>query len=61
MFKKLTTLLVALCCMVPMVMAQTMVVEPYGVSPRDASSDPADIFDRAFNGLLNVGSRPRCT
>ncbi|UCE06757.1 MAG: hypothetical protein JSW07_01565, partial [bacterium] len=55
MFKKLTTLLVVLCCMVPMVMAQTMSVEPYGVSPRDVSNDPADIFDRAFNGLLNVG------
>lgn len=55
MFKKLTILLVALCCMVPMVMAQTMMVEPYGISPRDADSDPADIFDRAYNGLLNVG------
>ncbi|MCP4412243.1 MAG: hypothetical protein GY808_06705, partial [Gammaproteobacteria bacterium] len=35
--------------------AQSIWVETNGVSPRDADSDTTDIFDRAYNGLLNVG------
>lgn len=39
--------------------AQTLVVSPYGVSPREASLDGADIFDRAYSGLLNVGVKTK--
>jgi len=35
--------------------AQNVSLETYGVSPRDVEDDEADIFDRAYNGLLNVG------
>lgn len=61
MFKKLTILLVVLCCMVPMVMAQTLKLEPYGISPAQVKADTVGnpnyigIFDRTFSGLLNVG------
>jgi len=30
-------------------------VEPFGVSPRRASLDSTDIYDLAYNGMLNVG------
>ncbi|UCE04991.1 MAG: hypothetical protein JSW07_15390, partial [bacterium] len=55
MLKKLTAFLIVFCCCTSMVLAQTMKVEPFGISPRDASTDEGDIFDRAYNGLLNVG------
>ncbi len=35
--------------------AQTVSLNTYGISPRDAAVDTTDIFDRAYNGLLNVG------
>ncbi|MBT3895005.1 MAG: hypothetical protein HOF29_02905 [Candidatus Marinimicrobia bacterium] len=35
--------------------SQSLYVGTYGVSPRDAAADAEDIFDRAYNGLLNVG------
>ncbi len=34
---------------------QSVSLEPYGVSPRDADQDTTDMFDVAYNGLLNVG------
>jgi len=61
MFKKLTIILVVLCCMVPMVMAQTLMLKPYGITPTqvkaDTLGDPeyVGLFDRTFSGLLNVG------
>ena len=36
--------------------AQTVSLNTYGVSPRDVEADTNDIFDLAFNGLLNVGT-----
>jgi Secretion system C-terminal sorting domain/Cytochrome c554 and c-prime len=37
-------------------LAQTLTVEPFGVSPRDAEEDTVlQYFDRPYNGLLNVG------
>jgi fibronectin type 3 domain-containing protein len=38
-----------------LVTTQTLVIEPYGISPRDASRDTTGYFDQAYNGLLNVG------
>jgi len=35
--------------------AQTVSIHPLGMSPRQVSADANDIFDRAYNGLLNVG------
>ncbi|MBT7939589.1 MAG: T9SS type A sorting domain-containing protein [Candidatus Marinimicrobia bacterium] len=35
--------------------SQSLYVGTYGVSPRDTEVDAEDIFDRAYNGLLNVG------
>ncbi|MBU0475402.1 MAG: T9SS type A sorting domain-containing protein [Bacteroidetes bacterium] len=35
--------------------SQTVSVETYGVSPRDAAVSATDIFDLAYNGLANVG------
>jgi hypothetical protein len=32
-----------------------VVVGTYGISPREAGEDTLDIFDRPYNGLLNVG------
>lgn len=44
-----------LCCIYSMLSSQTMMVRPHGISPRDASASSEDIFDRSYNGLLNVG------
>jgi hypothetical protein len=61
MFKKLTIMLVVLFCMAPMVMAQTLMLEPHGVSPAQVKADTVGnpdyvgLFNRTFNGLLNVG------
>jgi Secretion system C-terminal sorting domain/Cytochrome c552 len=35
--------------------SQTVTLESYGVSPRDVEVDTSDIFDIAFNGMVNVG------
>ncbi|MBT3684034.1 MAG: hypothetical protein HOG35_13390 [Candidatus Marinimicrobia bacterium] len=35
--------------------SQSLYVNTYGVSPRDAAADAEDIFERPYNGLLNVG------
>lgn len=38
------------------VLAQSITLDPYGVSPRDVARDTVALyFDRAYNGLLNVG------
>ncbi|HEX9975302.1 MAG TPA: T9SS type A sorting domain-containing protein [bacterium] len=61
MLKKLTILSVLLCCMVPMVMAQTLKLEPRGISPAQVIADTVGnpnyvgIFNRTFSGLLTVG------
>ncbi len=61
MFKKLTVLFVALACLAPMVMGQTLKLEPYGISPAQAKADTVGnpnyigIFNRTYSGLLNVG------
>ncbi|MEN8192753.1 MAG: T9SS type A sorting domain-containing protein [Bacteroidota bacterium] len=41
------------------VSAQDVSVETYGVSPRDAEMDTLDIFDLAYNGLMNVGKETK--
>ncbi len=43
------------CCLITLAFSQTMTLHPYGVSPREAGLDEADIFDVRFNGLPNVG------
>ncbi|MBC8184984.1 T9SS type A sorting domain-containing protein [candidate division KSB1 bacterium] len=53
MFKKLTLVVLVLCCLTPIALAQEMVVFPYGMSPREVAAQP--LIDRAFNGLSNVG------
>lgn len=35
--------------------SQTLKLETYGISPRDAAVDTMDIFTNAYNGLMNVG------
>ena len=55
MFKKVTLLFLVLMFVTTMAVAQTINLEPYGKSPREADMNPNDIFDRAYNGLLNVG------
>lgn len=42
--------------MFAVVSSQSLYVSTYGISPRDAAADAEDIFDRAYNGLLNVGN-----
>lgn len=53
--KKTMTIFAVLFCLMAMGVSQSLYVGPYGVSPRDAVTDADDIFDRSFNGLLNVG------
>ena len=36
--------------------SQSAKVVTYGVSPRQCEENPTDIFDRAYNGLTNVGA-----
>ena len=52
---RLSIILLFLFLMTSLVMGQSVLLSPYGVSPRDAGLDDADIFDVAYNGLLNVG------
>jgi len=41
-------------------LAQTLTVDTYGVSPRDVARDTiAQYFNRAYNGLLNVGTETK--
>jgi len=35
--------------------AQELILELHGVSPRSVAEDPADFFDRTYDGLHNVG------
>ena len=54
--KKFFTLLTSLLLVsLISVSAQDVTLETYGVSPRDAVTDSTDIFDLAYNGLVNVG------
>ena len=39
--------------------SQSAKVVTYGVSPRQCEEDPADIFDRGYNGLTNVGANTK--
>lgn len=39
--------------------AQDFTLKTYGVSPRDAALSTTDIFDRAYNGLQNVGTETK--
>jgi len=55
MFKKITIFMVAVTLFASLAFSQTMMLKPFGISPRDAERDTLDIFDRAYNGLLNVG------
>jgi hypothetical protein len=55
MLKKATLIFLVLLFVTTLAVAQTMKLEPFGASPRDVSMDANDIFDRAYNGLLNVG------
>lgn len=61
MLRKLTILSVILCCMVPMVMAQTLMLETRGISPAQVKADTVGnpnyvgLFNRPYSGLLNVG------
>ncbi len=54
MLKRLTILLCALM-LISVTSAQTLFIETYGVSPRIAGLDDADIFEYPFSGLTNVG------
>jgi hypothetical protein len=55
MFNKILVTMLVLICSSTMVFAQTATLKPFGISPRDASKVTDDIFDRTYNGLLNVG------
>lgn len=61
MLKKITVIILVLLCSATMVMAQTVMLEPRGVSPAQVKADtvgnPAyvGLFDRPFSGLANVG------
>ncbi len=52
--KKMVITTITVFCFVSVALSQ-MKLEPLGISPRDADRDTTDIFDRAYNGLLNVG------
>ncbi|MBD3290635.1 hypothetical protein GF337_17650, partial [candidate division KSB1 bacterium] len=61
MIKKFTLVVLTLLCATSMVLAQEVTVMPYGISPTDVKADTVGnpdyvgIFDRPYNGLLNVG------
>jgi hypothetical protein len=41
-------------------LAQTLMLSPFGASPRDVARDTVDnYFDRAYNGILNVGKETK--
>ena len=47
--------LILMCCLISTSFTQELLLEPFGVSPRDAASNTSDIFDIAYNALTNVG------
>lgn len=53
--KKLFILFFILCFSGISFLAAQTTIEPFGVSPRAADSSEADIFDKAYSSLLNVG------
>ncbi len=61
MAKKLSTILIALICIATMASAQTLMLEPHGVTPANVKADTVGdphyvgLFDRPFSGLANVG------
>lgn len=55
MLKRLTILLGVLLMLSCLTSAQTLSIDTYGVSPRNAGLDEADIFEYPFSGLTNVG------
>jgi predicted CXXCH cytochrome family protein len=55
MLKKITLILTICFLFTAFLSAQTFQISPYGVSPRVVGIDSTDIFDRAYNGLQNVG------
>ncbi|NOZ03044.1 MAG: T9SS type A sorting domain-containing protein [FCB group bacterium] len=57
--KRLPLIMLTVFCIFSPLQSQTIVLKPYGISPRDAVKDDADIFDRAYNGLLNVGTETK--
>lgn len=56
MTSKITTVVVIfMCCLVSIALAQDMKIMTKGISLRDVPRDTTGIFNRAYNGLLNVG------
>lgn len=55
MLKRLTILLGVMLMFSSIALAQTLTLEPYGVSPRVAGLDTEDIFEYPYNGLTSVG------
>jgi len=55
MFKKLTLVVLVLCCIASLALTQEMMLGTKGFSPRDVARDTNDVITRAFNGLTNVG------
>lgn len=53
--KKLISIFTVLLLCGVLINAQQVTIEPYGVSPREADADTNDVFNRAYNALLNVG------
>jgi hypothetical protein len=58
MIKRLINLLFACVIMSSLTFAQVM-VDTYGVSPRQAEADSLDMFDLSYNGLKNVGTNTK--
>ena len=55
MHKKLLFILGFLLCTATFILPQTATLKTYGVDPREVAANTNDIFDRAYNGLQNVG------
>ena len=54
--KKFFLIILSLCLLASsMLFSQTITLKTFGVSPRQAEADSMDIFERAYNSLLNVG------
>ena len=58
MIKKLIYLLLTCVIMSSLTFAQVM-VDTYGVSPRQTEVDSLDMFDLSYNGLRNVGTNTK--
>ena len=60
MNKSLLFLVIFLLTGYTTVLAQEITLNPYGISPRDVARDTVEFyFDRAYNGLLNVGKETK--